>query len=204
MTSRVAVLLRHERRQPRTRARCLLAGLVATTALTSCHSPAHMFSGGPAVGPMRQGDGWGTFCGPKHGESDFVLGLDDLSDTGDHHLVLDSAGLAGASNLTETGAYVTLVGPGHGDGFFGVLPGIPPQFLGRSQASEWANRQPLSGTVVPSRSTPVVVNLLVVVHSPNPDAMSSVHHLVVHYHSGRQHYVYTGNLTYQLSPETQC
>lgn len=196
--------VRQRKRTRAYRARGLLVTLMAASFLTACHGPARVFSGGPAIGPMQQGEGWGTFCGPKNGESDFVLGIEDLTDTGDHHLVLDSAALAGPANLTESGAYVTLVGPGHGRGLFGVVPGIPPRFIGRSQVSEWTNRQPLSGTVVPSRSASDVVNLLVVVHSPDPEVMSSVHHLVVHYHSGRQQYVYTGNVTYQLVPGDHC
>ena len=153
---------------------------------------------------MQQGEGWGTYCGPKHGESDFVLGIEDLTDTGDHHLVLDSAALDGAANLTETAAYVSWMPSGHGGGLMGVVPGAPPHFFERGQAAEWADRRPLSGTHVPPSASPGVMNLLVVVHSANPDAMSSVHHLVVHYHSGRQHYVYTGNVTYQLAPGDHC
>jgi hypothetical protein len=153
---------------------------------------------------MEQGEGWGTYCGPKNGESDFVLGIEDLTDTGDHHLVLHSAGLSGPSNLTESGAYVTLIKPGHGGGLFGVVPGLPPRFFGRGQAAQWANREPLSGAVVPSKSSPDVLNLLVGVHSPETKFRASVHHLVVHYHSGRQHYVWTGNVTYQLAGGDHC
>jgi hypothetical protein len=153
---------------------------------------------------MEQGEGWGTYCGPKNGETDFVLGIEDLTDTGDHHLVLDSASLSDPSNLIESGAYVTLIKPGHGGGLFGVVPGLPPRFFGRGQAAQWANRQPLSGTLVPSTSSSDVLNLLVVVHSPDPDVRASVHHLVVHYHSGRQQYVYSGNVTYVLAPGDDC
>lgn len=154
---------------------------------------------------MEQGEGWGTFCGPKHGESDFVLGIEELTDTGEHHLVLDSAHLSGASNLIETGAYVTVVKPHQGArGTFGVVPGIPPRFFGSGQATEWANRQPVSGVEVPPRSSADFVNLLVVVHSPDPDVNASVDHLVVRYHTGRQQYVWTGNVTYRLARGDHC
>lgn len=183
---------------------CVLAMLAGAVLLAPWRVPAGVFTAGADPGPLERGDGWGTYCGPMSGESDFVLGIEGLTDTGEHHLVLDSASLAAPKNLTESGAYVTLVGPGRGHGLFGVVPGIPPRFFAHGQAAEWAARQPLSGTLVPARTSSDVVNLLVVVHSPNPDLMSSVHHLVVHYHSGREQFVYSGNVTYELAPGDHC
>jgi len=186
------------------RAHVVSAALVVAVLLMSCHGPVGVLRGGPAVGPMQQGEGWGTYCSPKHGQTDFVLGVESLDDTGDHHLVLDSATVAGPSNLTESGAYVTLVTPGSGEDLFGVVPGIPPQYFAKGQASQWARRQPVRGAVVPARASGDLLNLLVVVHAPDPHSKASVNHLVVHYHSGRQQYVYTGNVTYQLDPGDDC
>jgi len=186
----------------RRRVRALLAAFVAGFFLNSCHGPASVFSGGPAVGPMEQPGGRARFCVPRDGEPDFVLGMEDLTDTGDHDLVLDSASLGDAKNLMETGAYVTVVKP-HQGGVLGVVPGIPPRFLGQGQASTWAGRRPLAGTVVPPRSSRSYVNLLVVVHSPDPGLDGSVKHLVVHDHSGRQHFVHTGGVEYVMAG-TKC
>lgn len=190
------------RKPPKVGARRLLAALVAVAVLSSCHDPVDVLSGHPAIGPMEQPGGRARYCVPRDGEPDFVLGIEDLIDTGDHHLVLDSASLAGAKNLIETGEYVTVVRR-HENGSLGVVPGIPPRFFGKGQASTWTNRRPLAGTVVPARSSPSYVNLLVVVHSPNPEVDGSVQHLVVHYHSGRQQYVHTGNVEYVLAG-TKC
>jgi hypothetical protein len=187
---------------PRSRGRDLLAFIVAAAALTSCHATAGVFRAGPAVGPMNQPGGRAEYCIPRDGEANYVLGFEELTDTGDHHLVLDSASLDGASNLTETGAYATVLKPDQG-GLLGVVPGIPPRFFGKGQASTWADRRPLAGTLIPPRSSPGYVNLLVVVHSPDPGADGSVKHLVVRYHSGRQQYVYTGNVEYVLAG-TKC
>jgi hypothetical protein len=141
---------------------------------------------------------------PKEGESDFVLGIEPLIDTGDHHLVLDSADLDETSNLTETGAYVALIKPHQRVSLFGVFRGTRPQHLSRDEATVWAERQRLPGTLVPPRSSGDFLNLLVFVHSQDPDVDASVNHLVVHYHSGRQQYVYTGNVTYHLARGDHC
>lgn len=153
---------------------------------------------------MERGEGWNSYCSPKQGASDFVLGAESLDDTGDHHLVLDSATVAGASHVSVSSAYVTLIEPGPGGDLFGVVPGIPPRFFARGQASQWAARQPVSGTVVPTHASGDVLNLLVVVHAPDPAMRASVNHLVVRYHAGRQQYVWTGNVTYQLAPGDDC
>jgi hypothetical protein len=136
----------------------------------------------------------------KEGESDFVLGIEPLIDTGDHHLVLDSADLDESSNLTETGAYVTVIEPHQRVSLFGGIRGIPsPQSFTGDQEVAWDAKRPLAGTLVPPRSSGDFLNLLVFVHSRDPDVDASVNHLVVHYHSGRQQYVYTGNVRYRLA-----
>jgi hypothetical protein len=197
-------VISHQREQTSGfRFRGLLAALVAVV-LTSCHGPGGVFRAGPAVGPMERGEGWGTYCSPKHGESDFVLGVESLDDTGDHHLVLDSATVAGPSNVSESAAYVSLIKSHQRVSLFGVVPGMPPQFYARDQAYQWANKQPVPGTVVPTRASGDVLNLLVVVHAPDPHIRAAVHHLVVHYHAGRQQYVYSGNVTYVLAPGDDC
>jgi hypothetical protein len=182
----------------RHRARRGLVALAAAVLLTSCHAPAGVSLGDPAVGPMDQRDG-GKFCMVKESQSDFVLGIESLIDTGDHHLVLDSAGLEGASNLTASRAYVALFKPHQRVSLFGVFRGTRPHLVTQDEATVWADRQQLSGARVPPRSSGNEWNLLVFVHSPDPDADGSVKHLVVHYHSGRQHYVWTGNVQYVLA-----
>lgn len=183
-------------RQARVDSRILVLLVLIATVLSGCR-------GHDGRGPLSEGSGSATSCFPKRGGTQYILGSDALTNTGHGPVTVDSVQLVGASNLVQTGAFVSPV-PSHGPvTIMGNVTGTPWAFYAKGQRALWQNKVPAQNAVVSPTSLGTDFNLLVATRAPQPSEESTAR-IEVKYHASGSAAVWHSTVTYRAVSGRSC
>jgi len=152
---------------------------------------------------LSEGSGSATSCFPKRGGTHYILGSDALTNTGHVPVTIDSVHLVGASNLVQTGAFVSPV-PSHGPStIMGNVTGMPWAFYAKGQRALWQNKVPAENAVVPPTSLGTDLNVLVATRAPEPSKDSTAR-IEVDCHASGSAAVWHSIVIYRAVPGRSC
>ena len=132
--------------------------LGCVTAL-GCLVLASCSTGYAGSGPLRDGEGQGTLCGPVPSGQVLSDGFDALRNSGQTPVTIKAVSLADPHNLRLIGAYVI---PVAGSTLYGLRAGYPP-VGGLDPGVAWSKRHLAAGATVPHSDASHVANLVLVV-----------------------------------------